>query len=205
MSKIKIIFIGLITSLLFGTSFVCMLQNQSIKQLSVEVEMYANNVKAYQNQNSDLKEKNIQFQYTIEQLNYSKDSLDKKLNEARKQLKISDSKLQELALNQTIVEKIDTMYIELPSEENSKIDTLIQDKWSKLYLELEYPNKIITDVSFNNESIIVVSKDRETINPPKKCFIARWFQKKQDVIKVDVIENNPYATTKTQKFIKLIK
>jgi hypothetical protein len=43
--------------------------------------------------------------------------------------------------------------------------------------------------------------EKEIIGTPKKCFIGRWFQRKHKVTKVDVKDNNPYATIKNKKFI----
>ena len=51
----------------------------------------------------------------------------------------------------------------------------------------------------------IVDYRKETIDPPKKCFIARWFQKKQEVIEVNVVEKNPYIENKKSKFIEVIK
>ena len=72
-------------------------------------------------------------------------------------------------------------------------------------LQLEYPNKIITDYSFKNEEIIIASAKKETINPPKKCWLARLLQKKHTVITVEVVQQNPYCENKEQRHVKLIE
>jgi cell division protein FtsQ len=46
---------------------------------------------------------------------------------------------------------------------------------------------------FKSEKHIIVSSKKETVNPPKKFFLFRWFQKKQIVLHIDVIEKNPYV------------
>ena len=46
---------------------------------------------------------------------------------------------------------------------------------------------------------------RVTVDPPKKCWIGRLFQKKQTIVEIDVVQENPYCMDKTQKFIKVIK
>ena len=85
------------------------------------------------------------------------------------------------------------------------MDTTIKDEWYQLNLGLRYPNTIITNPSFISEKYIVLNYKKETINPPKKCAIARWFQKKHKVVEVNIIEKNPYIENKQQKFIEIIK
>lgn len=52
---------------------------------------------------------------------------------------------------------------------------------------------------------IIVGYRKEIIDPPKKCFIARWFQKKHKVVEVNVVEKNPYIENKQQRFIEIVK
>ena len=84
-------------------------------------------------------------------------------------------------------------------------DTLIGNKFYSLDLHLQYPNKITTKVSFTNEKEVFVSLKRETIDPPYKFFLWRWFQKKQDVAIVDIKDSNPYLVKGQSRFIQVIK
>lgn len=70
---------------------------------------------------------------------------------------------------------------------------------------MEFPNTIIVHPEFTSEKYIVTHSRKETINPPKKFFLFRWFQKKHRVVEVVVIENSPYVSDKQQKFIEIIK
>ena len=72
-------------------------------------------------------------------------------------------------------------------------------------LGLRYPSTIITEPKFVSEKYVIVDYKKETINPPKKCAIARWFQKKHKVVEVNVVEKNPYIENKKSKFIEVIK
>ena len=85
------------------------------------------------------------------------------------------------------------------------IDTIIGDKFYTLNLHLTYPNKVATKVSFNNEKMVFVSLKKETVNPPYKFFIARWFQKKQNVAIVDIYDSNPYLIKGNSRFIQIVK
>ena len=89
--------------------------------------------------------------------------------------------------------------------ETVDIDTLIGDRWYNLNLQLKYPNKIIAKPTFNSEKYIIFNSKKETINPPKKFFLLRWFQKKYTVLNITLKENNPYAEVEKQKFVEIIK
>ena len=56
-----------------------------------------------------------------------------------------------------------------------------------------------------SERYVIVDYKKETINPPKKCAIVRWFQKKHKIIEVEVVEKNPYIENKQQRFIEIVK
>ena len=85
------------------------------------------------------------------------------------------------------------------------IDTLLINDWYQMDLKLKYPNVIITEPKFISEKYIIVNYKKETIDPPKKCAIARWFQKKHKVVEVNIVEKSPYIKNKQQKFIEIIK
>jgi hypothetical protein len=57
---------------------------------------------------------------------------------------------------------------------------------------------------FKNSTNVVFYNSRVTIDPPKKCWLARLFQKKHNVVEIDVVQENPYCTNKEEKFIKII-
>ena len=64
------------------------------------------NEKAFIAENSSLRDENMVFKFTVEQLNYYNDSILKKMNEGRKELKIKDGNNAEVfpAVNTTAVE-----------------------------------------------------------------------------------------------------
>ena len=121
-------------------------------------------------------------------------------------MNIKDNKLKSLSYINSVIEKRDTIiFNDTIFIENIKIDTVIEDKWYSMKLDLEYPNRIITEPSFISEKYIVVSRKKETINPPKKFFISRWFQRKHWVMEVNVVERNPYIKESNNRFIEFYK
>ena len=193
----------LIVSLTLGT-YILYNNNQRLRQ---ELSNSIANEKAFALENSGLKNENRAFKFTIEQLEYFNDSLTNKMNEVRKELKIKDADLKQMQYLLSEAQKKDTIVFKdtIFKEPSVKIDTLLGDKWYQMKLGLRYPSTIITEPKFVSEKYIIVNYRKETINPPKRCLIARWFQKKHKVVEVEVVEKNPYIVNKQQRFIEIVK
>lgn len=203
--KIKLIIGLIIVAIIAGLGTTVAVMNNRIDKLNTEVAEVTTNIKAYELENLALKDNTIEFQYTIEQLNHSKDSLNQKINKLRKDLKIKDKDIQKLQYVLSENQKKDSIIIhDTLFIEKVKIDTTLSDDWSKLHLQLEFPNKVVTEYSFKNESLVTTYLKKETIKPPHKCIFIRWFQKKHKMIYVEVNEQNPYCEIKEQKFINII-
>lgn len=200
---IKIIIAVLIVSLSIG-SYILYTKNQSLKE---ELSISVSNEKAFIAENSSLKEENRVFKFTVEQLNYYNDSILEKMNEVRKELKIKGDNLKQMQYLLSEATKKDTIVFRdtLFKEPTLDIDTLIGDKWYNIRLGLKYPNLIITNPTFVSEKYIIVNKKKETINPPKKFFLFRWFQKKHWVMEVNIKEKNPYIKEINNKFVEIIE
>lgn len=165
-----------------------------------------NNIKAYEQLYDSTVNQNRQFQLTIDDLNYSKDSIVAELNRVRKENKILDRKVKSLSYVSSVVEIHDTLKLKdtLFIREGVSIDTAFVSPWYKVDFHLAYPNTLSFGVEVPSEKYIIASKKRETINPPKKCFLGRLFQKKHTVIDVQVIEKNPYIKANQSRFIEIV-
>lgn len=165
------------------------------------------NVKAYSELWSTVDKQNAAFQLTINQLKNYQDSIIRKLDDTRKELKIKDKNVQSLHYITSTITKTDTILLKdtIFKEPSFKLDSIIGDQWYQVELGLEYPSQIRIKPSFKSEKHIIVSKKRETVNPPKKFFLLRWFQKKHTVLKVDVVERNPYIQDNDNRYIEVIK
>ena len=165
------------------------------------------NQKAFIAENSSLKEENRVFKFTVEQLNYYNDSILQKMNDVRKELRIKDDNLKQMQYLLSEATKKDTIVFRdtLFREPTLNIDTLVGDKWYQMKLGLKYPSTITTDPKFVSEKYIMADYKKETINPPKKCWLLRLFQKKHKVVEVNVVEKNPYIENKQQRFIEIVE
>ena len=194
----------ILMSLLAISTYILYTNNQKLKE---EISISMSNQKAFIAENSSLKEENRVFKFTVEQLNHYNDSILQKMNEVRKELRIKDRDLKQIQYLLSEAQKKDTIIFRdtLFREPTLKVDTLLGDKWYQMKLGLRYPSTIITEPKFISEKYIIADYKKETINPPKKCAIARWFQKKHKVVEVNVVEKNPYIENKKSKFIEVIK
>lgn len=176
------------------------------RTLTAKYETSIENIKAYDSQLSGLNNSNKVFKLTIDQLNYFKDSILIKMNEVRKELNIKDSKIKQMQYKLSHVEKPDSIILkDTIFVESFKLDTIIGDEWANTHLIMKYPNYIKFTPKFKLESFLFVESKKETVNPPKKFFLFRWFQRKHTVLNVTVKENNPYVETDEQKFVEIIK
>lgn len=165
------------------------------------------NVKSYDNLFNGSKNNDIAFLLTIDQLKYSNDSIFQELNEARRELKIKDSKLKSLQYISSNFTKSDTIILKdtVFKDERIDIDTLLSDEWYSINVGLRYPSSITVTPKFKSEKIVIVSAKKETVNPSKRFFLFRWFQKKHIVLHVNVIEKNPYIEDQDNRYIEIIK
>lgn len=164
------------------------------------------NNKAYALQLDKQKAESNMFKLKVEQLEYYSDSIIVKLNEARKELKVKDNQLKQLMWLETEFQKKDTVYLTdtIFKEPDFTLDTIMGDEWVQTNLHLEYPGTIATESTVKSEKTVVVSSQRETVDPPKKFFLCRWFQKKHTVIKVVTKENNPHVIDQENVYIEIV-
>ena len=196
--------IGIVITLLVvgGITYLC-------SELSKYKELYnkeLTNVKAYQSENNNLKNQSIAHLMTIDQLISSRDSTDIALKEALKKLNIKPKNVVSAGSVTSNMEKRDSIFLrDTVFIKNLELDTLIGDKWYKAQVGLHYPSRIDLAVSVQSVKHIVVHNRRETVNPPKKFWLFRLFQRKHTIQEVIVDEENPYIESGSQRFINIVK
>ena len=180
---------------------------QQVKYANQKWETAEANVKAYANLANTAQGKNAALQLTVDQLGYFKDSVLQELNNTRKELKIKDKNLKALQAVSSSFTKKDTITLRdtLFKDPSVAIDTIIGDKWYNVRLGLKYPSMVAVEPYFKSEKHIIVSSKKETVNPPKKFWLFRLFQKKHLVLHIDVVEKNPYVDNESSRYIEVIK
>lgn len=200
---VKVIVLAVIAALIVS---VIVLRHNNVT-LKKDLSNNIATIKAYSSENSTLKNEARVFQLSIDQLHYYNDSILQKMDDARKELGIKDKRLESLQYMLSVSSKRDTIKFRdtLFKEPTLAIDTLMGDRWYQLGLFLKYPNTIVASPRFISEKHVIISSKKETINPPKKFFLFRWFQKKHTILKVNIVEKNPYIKDSINRFIKIIK
>lgn len=202
----KYIYIGIaiVVAALIASLYVTIKKKRAIEK---ELKNATMNVKTYSNMFSTSQNKNAAFKLTVEQLEQSNDSVFNELNAVRNDLKVKDSKLQSLMHLSSSFSKTDTIILKdtLFRDNSISADTLLSDEWYSVKVGLHYPSTITVSPEFRSMKNIVVSSKRETINPPKKFFLLRWFQKKHTVLNIDVVEKNPYVKDESSRYVEIIK
>lgn len=208
MSEIKK-YIGLImlTAIVVEAFFLKQAVNKA-KQMEDNWKAAQANVKAYDELLSDSKQKNVAFQLTTDQLTNAKDSVIRELEETRKQLKIKEKNVKAEQYIASSFSRIDTIKLAgdtIFKDRELAVDTLIGDSWYNAKVSLKYPSTVVIQPTFKSEKNIIVSTKKETVNPPKKLWILRLFQKKHTVLKIDAIEKNPYVSNEESRYVEIIK
>lgn len=180
---------------------------EQIRQDRKKYEVAMANVKAYDEQLGYQKKKNVAYQLTVDQLKGFNDSVLSELRETQKELGIKDKNLKSLQKVSSLFTRTDTIHLRdtIFKEPSFRLDTMIQDEWYRLNMGLKYPSTIAVSPEFKSDKHIITSLRKETVNPPKKWWILRLFQKKHYVLNIEVVEKNPYVTSENSKYIEIIK
>lgn len=202
----KYVCIGSIVLMMVTIIALCFILKSKVKTENRWKEAITN-VKSYENMFSDSKDNSIAFQLTIAQLKHSNDSIFQELDNTRKELKIKDSKLKSLQHISSNFIKSDTIILKDTVFKNKgiNIDTLLSDEWYSVRVGLRYPSSVTVTPKFKSVKTVIVSTKKETVNPPKRFFLFRWFQKKHTVLHVNVVEKNPYIESQDNRYVGIIK
>ena len=190
-----ILILSAIILLMFGGLWY---QSHLIKELNEENS-------AKKTQIESLAGRNIQARYTIAELKHSNDSLNKKIYSYIDSLNIKPKKVKEIVYFESKVNIIDTIRV------NDTIfvtgyyldTTVVKSAYTRLNLTLKYPNEISIGTEIKSEKTCIFYTKRETVNPPRKFFLFRWFQKKHTVTEVEVVEQNPEIQSGQTRFINI--
>lgn len=170
-----------------------------ISRLNSKLEIANNNIKSLQNNK-------IELLQTVDQLKTDTTRIGQEFNKILDSLNIKPKKVVEYKYLKSKSSKVDTIHlIDTVFIEGFCLDTIISSgEWYNLNISMSYPGDFIVNPSFTSEKYIISHKKRETVNPPKKFFLFRWFQKKHTIIEIEIIEKNPYIKTEDYKYVEIL-
>lgn len=171
------------------------------------------NLKAYIALNDTLRSTNRMFEFKASQLNYLNDSLVNQMNTIRKNIGVKDKNLKGLGYIKSTVRIHDTVLVNRirDGDKTLSIDTVINKKWYQIEIDYkgsrcsECKDTLIVSPKVSSEKYVVISTSKEYVDAPKKWWLQRIFQKKEEVVDVKVVETNPYIYSDHERFIKVIK
>lgn len=199
------IYIGIV-ALVVALGVAVALQSSRIGSLKEQLSYSKANEKALFAERDSLELNNRTLYLTVDQLNCVNDSIIRKMNDARAKLKIKDKEIQELQYQLSEASRTDTIHVKdtIFRDKEFSLDTVKRDSWYSLRLQMKYPSEIVVTPSFKSERYVAMALRKETVNPPKKCWIGRLFQRKQRIMEVIVEEKSPYIDIKEQRYVKII-
>lgn len=196
-------FLGKVTLILVLSLLIaCIILVMFNSNLRKDIGVYDNNFKALTLERDSIKKEAIAYKFSVEQLEYLNDSIIDNLNDMRVKLNIKENQLLQMQNIKTEVTIRDSVFFKDTVFKTSfvKIDTVISDDWYSLAISLD-KNKLNIETKYKSDLCVFAKNSREILGTPKKCAVGRWFQKKHNVIRVEVIDRNPYSVIKEQKFV----
>ena len=183
------------------------------KSAEDKLEGYETNWIALSNENNKNAKSSKLYEFKLSQLKYINDSLMNKMDSVRKSLNIKDKNTKGLGYVKSTILIHDTVLVNrIRDGDNSiSIDTTINKKWYQIQLDYrgskcnECKDTLIVSPKVTSEKYVVISTQKEYVDTPKKFWIQRIFQKKDEVIDVKVVETNPYIYSNENRFVKVIK
>ena len=178
-----------------------------------KLEGYETNWIALSNENNKNAKSSKAYELKISQMKYINDSLMNAMDSVRRSLNIKDKNTKGLGYVKSTILIHDTVLVNrIRDGDNSiSIDTTINKKWYQIQLDYrgskcnECKDTLIVSPKVTSEKYVVISTQKEYVDTPKKFWIQRIFQKKDEVIDVKVVETNPYIYSNEDRFVKVIK
>lgn len=178
-----------------------------------KLEGYETNWIALSNENNKNAKSSKAYELKISQMKYINDSLMNAMDSVRRSLNIKDKNTKGLGYVKSTILIHDTVLVNRigDGDKTISIDTTINKKWYQIQLDYrgskcnECKDTLIVSPKVTSEKYVVISTQKEYVDTPKKFWIQRIFQKKDEVIDVKVVETNPYIYSNEDRFVKVIK
>lgn len=185
-NNIRIVAVGFV-SLLIAT---ILFQNNQLNKKNKEIDRITNNIRAYESIATDKEAHNRVLQLTINELNYSKDSLVQYINQVKKENKVKDKNLTSASvINTEIKDSVKTVIKReaIDFEEELKLNELTTIIVSK-------KDSILTaKIDIKNQQTIFVTETKEYKNTYRNVWVRFWHFdfKKIRTKKYQIVNSNP--------------
>lgn len=185
-NNIRIVAVGFV-SLLIAT---ILFQNNQLNKKNKEIDRITNNIRAYESIATDKEAHNRVLQLTINELNYSKDSLVQYINQVKKENKVKDKNLISASvINTEIKDSVKTVIKReaIDFEEELKLNeltTIIVSKKDSI---------LAAKIDIKNQQTIFVTETKEYKNTYRNVWVRFWHFdfKKIRTKKYQIVNSNP--------------
>lgn len=185
-NNIRIVAVGFV-SLLIAT---ILFQNNQLSKKNKEIDRITNNIKAYESIATYKEAHNRVLQLTINELNYSKDSLVQYINQVKKENKVKDKNLTSASvINTEIKDSVKTVIKReaIDFEEELKLNeltTIIVSKKDSI---------LAAKIDIKNQQTIFVTETKEYKNTYRNGWVRFWHFdfKKIRTKKYQIVNSNP--------------
>ena len=204
MDKNKLTFIAIVIAAFIALIASCILLIKSNISYRDKYKDSVANEKSLIQQLEGATNENIAYKSTINDLRHINDSMVQCLLNARQQIGAKDKEIEYMLHHQSIAVVTDTVVLTdtIFRDKDYSLDTLMEDEWHSTRITLRYPSYIGATTSVLSVKDVFIYHSRETVDPPKKFFLCRWFQKRHTVYKVYVEEQNPMILSQKTLFVK---
>lgn len=204
-SKVKKILAIVAATIILALGITCAIQFHNNQKLKEQYEQSIANEKSLLNRLEKNGEEIIEYQASIDMLRHSSDSVIQNLLKNQNKLNIKNKDLQHMISMASKFHVHDTLrlYDTVFRIPNFTYDTCLKDEWKTMCVEMQYPDIVCMDATMRSQKDVYVTTKKETIDPPKKCAIARWFQKKHWVTRVTIHEENPSIEDQENVYISI--
>lgn len=197
-NNIRIVAVGLVSLLIATVLF----QNHQLNKKNAEINRITNNIRAYEEIASNKEAHNRVLQLTINELNNSKDSLIRQINQVKKDNKVKDKNLTNVSvINTEIKDSVKTVIKEklIDFDKELKLNDLTT-------IIVSRKDSILTaKIDIKNQQTIFVTENKEYKNTYKN-WLVRFFHfdfKKIYIKNYQIVNSNPLIKVTDTRVIEI--
>ncbi len=185
---------------LFVTSAIITRQNNKIDQMNADIDRLNNNIEYYQEQNDSIENNNKLLVLTINDLQFSKDSVIRQLYDTKKKLKIKDKQLK-AAYNQKQEIKVDTTIVVKEPE----FDKIIKPNALTSVRIIKKDSTLQTIIDIQNTQCLYLSCNRIYKRKYKNWFnrLLHFDFKKKNDYRYQIVNSNKLINITDTRLVKV--
>ena len=177
---------------------------EDISDKTINIKALENGVVQYRDRDSSLVNRQIEMRKTIADFKYSSDSTIRILSQALIATGIKLKDVQRIGIQASELSRDTTIIINNTVKEHNRVYDFSREPWLTNVIKVN-GDSVSNKLRVRDSLITVAHAKKETIEPRKKFFIARWFQPRHIVVYQDSKNLNPLVELKGGKTYTIVK